>query len=56
MDDDKQKEIEEFLTGKGFQLVVELVGQAKVTGKNCILLRSNAVVESYDDTKQPELQ
>jgi energy-coupling factor transporter ATP-binding protein EcfA2 len=55
MDEDKQKEIEEYLTGKGFQLVVEMVGKTKVAEKNCILLRDNVIVDSYEETKQPEL-
>jgi hypothetical protein len=55
MDDEKQKEIEEYLTGKGFQLVVEMVGKQKVADKNCILLRDNVVVESYEETKEPEI-
>lgn len=55
MDDDKQKEIEEYLTGKGFQLVVEMVGKTKVADKNCILLRDNCIVEDYEETKQPEI-
>lgn len=49
MDDEKQKEIEEYLTGKGFQLVVEMVGKARVADKNCILLRDNVVVEDYQE-------
>lgn len=49
MDDEKQKEIEEYLTGKGFQLVVEMVGKTKVADKNCILLRDNVVVENYQE-------
>lgn len=49
MDEDKQKEIEEYLTGKGFQLVVEMVGKTKVADKNCILLRDNVVVEDYEE-------
>lgn len=55
MDEDKQKEIEEFLTGKGFQLVVEVVGKSKIADKNCILLRDNVVVEDYEETKAPEI-
>lgn len=55
MDEDKQKEIEEFLTGKGFQLVVELVGKSKIADKNCILLRDNVVVESYAEATAPEM-
>lgn len=55
MDDDKQAEIEEYLTGKGFQLVVEMVGKAKIADKNCILLRDNVVVEDYETVPQPEL-
>lgn len=55
MDDDKQKEITDFLTEKGFQLVVEVVGKSKMADKNCILLRDNLVVESYEESKQPEI-
>lgn len=53
MDEDKQKEIEEFLTGKGFQLVVEVVGKSKIADKNCILLRDNIVVEDYEESTAP---
>ena len=55
MDDEKQKEIEDFLTGKGFQLVVELVGKSKIADKNCILLRDNIVVEDYAEATAPEM-
>jgi DNA repair ATPase RecN len=55
MDDEKQKEIEEFLTGKGFQLVVELVGKSKIADNNCILLRDNVVVEDYAEATAPEM-
>ncbi len=55
MDDDKQKEITDFLTDKGFQLVVEVVGKSKMADKNCILLRDNLVVESYEESQQPEI-
>lgn len=55
MDEDKQKEIEEYLTGKGFQLVVEVVGKKKITDKNCILLRDNVVVEEYEESQKTEM-
>lgn len=55
MDDEKQKEIEEFLTGKGFQLVVEVVGKSKIADKNCILLRDNIVVDNYEESAMPEI-
>lgn len=55
MDEDKQAEIEQYLTSKGFQLVVEMVGKKKVTDKNCILLRDNVVVEDYETVEQPSL-
>lgn len=55
MDEDKQKEIEEYLTGKGFQLVVEVVGKKKVEDKNCILLRDNCVVENYEEVTKNEM-
>lgn len=55
MDEDKQKEIAEYLTGNGFQLVVEVVGKSKIADKNCILLRDNVVVENYEESKEPEI-
>lgn len=55
MDEDKQKEIADYLTGKGFQLVVEIVGKAKIAEKNCILLKDNIVVEDYQAVEQPTL-
>lgn len=55
MDEDKQREIEEYLTGKGFQLVVEMVGKEKLTDKNCILLKDNIVVDNYSETAETAL-
>lgn len=55
MDDEKQAEIEKYLTDRGFQLVVELVGKAPIADKNCILLKDNVVVESYEQEKAPKL-
>jgi hypothetical protein len=55
LDEDNWAQVEKYLTEKGFQLVVEMVGKTKVLDKNCILLRDNVVVESYEETKQPEL-
>lgn len=55
MDEEKQAEIADYLTGKGFQLVVEMVGKKKITDKNCILLRDNIVVEDYETISQPTL-
>lgn len=55
LDEDKAKEIEEFLTGKGFQLVLELVGKNKIEDKNCILLRDNCVVDNYEEIEKQEI-
>jgi energy-coupling factor transporter ATP-binding protein EcfA2 len=55
LDEDKAKEIEEFLTGKGFQLVLELVGKSKIEDKNCILLRDNVVVDTYEESEKQEI-
>lgn len=55
LDEDKAKEIEEFLTGKGFQLVLELVGKTKIEDKNCILLRDNIVVDTYEESEKQEI-
>lgn len=48
MDDELQKEVEEDLTGQGFQLVIEYVGKEKFENKNCILLKDCKVVETLD--------
>lgn len=55
LDEDKQADIVSYLTGKDFQLVVELVGKEKIVDKNCILLRDNVVVESYETAAEPAL-
>lgn len=55
MDEDRQAEVSDYLTGKGFQLVVEIVGKSKIADKNCILLKDNIVVEDYEAVKEPEL-
>lgn len=55
MDEEKQADVIKALTGKGLQLVIEMIGKEVITDKNCILLRDNIVVESYDTEKAPEL-
>jgi hypothetical protein len=55
LDEDNWKQVEEYLTGKGFQLVVEMVGKTKVADKNCILLRDNVVIDEYEEVRQPQL-
>lgn len=55
LDEDNWPQLEKYLTDKGFQLVVEMVGKAPIADKNCILLKDNIVVESYDAEKAPEL-
>lgn len=49
LDEEKQKDIQDYLLAKGFQLVIEMVGKEKLTDKNCILLRDNIIVESYEE-------
>jgi hypothetical protein len=44
LDADTLKEVEEKLVADGFQIVFEYVGKQKLIDKNCILLRSRAVV------------
>lgn len=56
LDEDKQNEIEKYLTGQGFQLVIEYVSKEKVDGKNTILLKNNRVVESYDEASAPSIE
>ena len=56
LDEQKQVEIEKYLTDKDFQLVIEMVGKTKIENKNCILLKDMKVVESYDETSdEPKL-
>jgi hypothetical protein len=55
LDEDKWPEIEKYLTEKGFQLVVEMVGKSKLADKNCILLKDNVIVENYEVAEQPTL-
>jgi hypothetical protein len=45
LDENKQKEVEKFLLSKGFQLVIEMVGENAIKGKNCILLKDCKVLE-----------
>jgi len=55
MDEDNQKQVADYLTGKGFQLVVEVVGKEKVKDKNCILLRDNVVVDDFNEPAKANL-
>lgn len=55
LDDEKQIQIEEYLTEKGFQLVIEMVGKERIENQNCILLKDNVVVESYSIGEQATL-
>lgn len=55
LDDDKQNEVEQYLTGNGFQLVVEMVGKEKMVDKNCILLKDSVIVDCYETMIEPAL-
>lgn len=55
LDEDKQNEVEKYLTDKGFQLVIEYVSKDKLEGKNCILLKDNKIVESYEEQESPAI-
>lgn len=39
LDEKQQKIVEEYLVGKGFQLVAEIVGEKEVENKHCIVLK-----------------
>jgi DNA repair ATPase RecN len=52
LDEDKQADVEKYLTEKGFQLVIEYIGKKEIDGKNCILLKDNQVVENYEENKE----
>jgi DNA repair ATPase RecN len=56
LDDVKQEEITEFLVSKGYQLVIEYVGKETMVDKNCILLKDNVIVESYEAEKMATLE
>jgi DNA repair ATPase RecN len=55
LDEDKQNEVEKYLTGQGFQLVIENVWKKAPDGKNFILLKDNQIVESYEDNTGEKL-
>jgi hypothetical protein len=55
LDDDNWAQVEKYLLDKGFQIVVEVVSKEKIVGKNCILLKDNVIVDSYDEVQAPKL-
>jgi regulator of sigma D len=55
LDEDNLNNLEKELTENGFQLVLEVVGKEKISGKNCILLKDNTIVDSYNKEETPEL-
>lgn len=55
LDEETQVKVENELTSKGFQLVIELVGKEKLPEKNCILLRNSQQVEKYPEPKVQNL-
>jgi len=55
LDDNNWAQVESYLLERGFQIVVEVVSKEKIAGKNCILLRDNAIVDSYDEEQAPKL-
>ncbi|WP_418894199.1 AAA family ATPase [Limibacterium fermenti] len=55
LDEDKQEEIESYLTGRGYQLVIEYVSKHKPEGKHSILLKDNRVVENYEEEIKEEI-
>jgi len=55
LDEETQVKVEEDLTSKGFQLVIELVGKEKLPEKNCILLRNSSEVSQYPEMKEQKL-
>lgn len=49
LDETNQAKVEEYLTSKGFQLVIEKVGTNAPKAKNVIRLKNMKVVESFDE-------
>lgn len=48
LDEDKQKEVIDYLTKQGFQLVIEKVGKTKEERSTSILLKDQKVVDTYE--------
>jgi len=54
--DDKNKiKVVDYLVNKNFQLMIELVGDEPVAGKNCIVLRNNTIVKTTTGNEVPRL-
>jgi len=49
LDDENREVIINYLTKQGFQVLIEMVGTEKVTGKHTILLKGGKVVEDYSE-------
>ena len=49
LDEKQQKIVEEYLVGKGFQLVAEIVGEKEVENKHCIVLKDMHLVDKNSD-------
>lgn len=45
LDEKQQKIVEEYLVGKGFQLVAEIVGEKEIENKHCIVLKDMHLVD-----------
>lgn len=45
LDEKQQKIVEEYLVGKGFQLVAEIVGEKEVENKHCIILKDMHLID-----------
>jgi DNA repair ATPase RecN len=48
LDDENRDKIVKFLINKGYQLVIEIVGEEPIKDKNCIILREGQVVTGDD--------
>ena len=52
LDEKQQKIVEEYLVGKGFQLVAEIVGEKEVENKHCIILKDMHLVNKENSTEK----
>lgn len=52
LDEEQQNNVEEYLTEKGFQLVIEYIGKEPVQDKNCILLKDNQIISDMEDERE----
>lgn len=56
MDDERLDEVVDYLTAKGFQLLIEVRGKKLIEGKNCILLKDQQVITAGGEDEVDTLE